>query len=79
MKQPEIKPPEVVKQTESAAIAAKYSAVGKQLAALGPAANDLWPRYRMIRIQEVMSNPAKRTEAAGILSKLESDIAALKK
>ena len=79
VKQPEIKPPEVVKQTESAAIAAKYSAVGKQLAALGPAANDLWPRYRMIRIQEVMSNPAKRTEAAGILSKLESDIAALKK
>jgi serine/threonine protein kinase len=79
IKQPEVKQPEVVKQTDSAAIAAKYSAVGKQLAALGAAANDLWPRYRMIRIQEVMSNPAKQSEAAGILSKLERDIAALKK
>jgi serine/threonine-protein kinase len=79
IKQPEIKQPEVPAQSDAAVIAAKYSAVGKQLAALGPAANDLWPRYRLVRIQEVMSNPAKRSEAAGILAKLERDIAALKK
>ena len=79
IKQPEIKQPEVPKQTDAAAIAAKYSAVGKQLAALGAAANDLWPRYRLIRIQDVMSNPAKQSEAAGILAKLEREIAALQK
>ena len=32
----------------------------------------------MIRIQDVMSKPDKRAEAAQILSKLERDIAALK-
>ncbi len=79
VKQPEVKQPEVAAQSEAAIIAAKYSAVGRQLVALGPAANDLWPRYRLIRIQDVMSKPAKRTEVAEILAKLEREIAALKK
>ncbi len=77
IKQPEIKQPEI-KQSDAAAIGDRYREVGQKLGALGPAANELWPRYRMIRIQDVMSKPDKRAEAAQILSKLERDIAALK-
>jgi len=66
-------------QSEAAAIAARYAAVGRKLAGLGPAANELWPRYRMININGVMSNADKRAEAAAILGKLERDIAAIGK
>ncbi|CAN5904755.1 hypothetical protein BH11MYX3_BH11MYX3_16800 [soil metagenome] len=80
IKQPEIKQPEATAtQSDAAAIGVRYREVGQKLGALGPAANDLWPRYRLIRIQDVMSKPDKRAEAAQILSKLERDIAALKK
>ncbi len=78
IKQPETKQPEVpATQSDAAAIGVRYREVGQKLGALGPAANDLWPRYRLIRIQDVMTRPDKRAEAAQILSKLERDIAAL--
>ncbi len=76
-KQPD--PPPIATKSDAAAIAAHYSAVGQKLKALGPAATDLWPRYRLIRIQDVMASPEKRAEAAQILGKLERDIAALPK
>ncbi len=78
IKRPEVKQPEVtVTQSDAAAIGLRYREVGQKLGALGPAANELWPRYRLIRIQDVMTKPDKRAEAAQILSKLERDIAAL--
>jgi serine/threonine-protein kinase len=66
-------------KSDAAAIASRYATVGQKLKALGPAAGDLWPRYRLIRIQEVMSSPEKRAEASQILAKLEADIRALQK
>ena len=77
---PEVKQPDpTATKSDAAAIAARYSAVGQKLKALGPAATELWPRYRLIRIQDVMASPEKRVEAAQILGKLERDIAALPK
>jgi hypothetical protein len=77
---PDVKQPDpTATKSDAAAIAARYSAVGQKLKALGPAATELWPRYRLIRIQDVMSSPEKRAEAAQILGKLERDIAALPK
>jgi serine/threonine protein kinase len=77
---PDVKQPDpTATKSDAAAIAARYSSVGQKLKALGPAATDLWPRYRLIRIQDVMSSPEKRAEASQILGKLERDIAALPK
>ena len=76
----EVKPvEETAVKSDAAAIAARYATVGQKLKQLGPAATDLWPRYRLIRIQEVMASPDKRAEASQILGKLEKDIAALQK
>jgi hypothetical protein len=66
-------------KSDAAAIAARYSSVGQKLKALGPAATELWPRYRLIRIQEVMTSPEKRADASAILGKLEAEIRALQK
>jgi len=66
-------------KSDAAAIAARYAAVGQKLKALGPAAADLWPRYRLIRIQEVMASSEKRADASAILGKLEAEIRALQK
>jgi serine/threonine-protein kinase len=79
-KEPEVKQPDVTAvKSDAAAIAARYAAVGQKLKALGADATDLWPRYRLIRIQDVMASPDKRAEASVILGKLEKDIAAFKK
>ncbi|MBL9014694.1 MAG: serine/threonine protein kinase [Myxococcales bacterium] len=72
-------PDETAAKSDAAAIAARYSSVGQKLKALGPAATDLWPRYRLIRIQEVMASPEKRADASQILGKLEAEIRALQK
>ena len=72
-------PDETAAKSDAAAIAARYSSVGQKLKALGPAATDLWPRYRLIRIQEVMTSPEKRADASAILGKLEAEIRALQK
>ena len=78
VKQPEVKQPAVPAPSDAAAVAAKYREVGQKLSALGPAANDLWPRYRMIRIQDAMTRPDKRTEALASLARLDREIAAVK-
>ncbi len=78
-KQPEIKQPEVPAKDDAAAVAAKYREVGQKLSALGPAANELWPRYRMIRIQDAMTRPDKRAEALATLARLDREIAAFTK
>jgi serine/threonine-protein kinase len=79
-KTPEVRTPETkTPQSSASTIAATYSAVGQKLRDLGPAANDLWPRYRRINIQDAMIYPDKQKEAAANLAKLEQDIATIKK
>jgi len=65
-------------------LATQYKTVGAQLKALqdakGPdAVNDLWSRYRLIRFADAMTTQQKRDEAAAILGKLATEIAARKK
>jgi len=65
-------------------LAAQYKTVGAQLKSLDDskgkdATNDLWARYRFIRLSDAMSTQEKRDEAAAILSKLTSDIATRRK
>ena len=79
IKQPEIKQPEEPAKGDAAAVAAKYREVAQKLSALGPAANELWPRYRMIRIQDAMTRPDKRAEALATLARLDREIAAFTK
>ncbi|HEY5946745.1 MAG TPA: protein kinase [Kofleriaceae bacterium] len=72
------------KLVDSRMVASQYQAVGSQLAALqsakGPdAVSDLWARYRMIRLSDAMATQAKRDEAAAILSKIATEVAARKK
>jgi serine/threonine-protein kinase len=65
-------------------LAAQYQTVGAQLKALqaakGPdAVSDLWARYRMIRLADALATQPKRDDAAAILAKLATEIAARKK
>ena len=72
------------KQVTSSMVASQYQSVGSQLKALQDAkgvdaVSDLWSRYRMIRLVDAMSTQPKRDEAAAVLGKLASEIAARKK
>ncbi|HEX5059037.1 MAG TPA: protein kinase [Kofleriaceae bacterium] len=72
------------KQATSSMVASQYQAVGSQLKALQDAkgvdaVSDLWSRYRLIRLVDAMSTQPKRDEAAALLGKLASEIAARKK
>ncbi len=64
-------------------LVARYSQVGSELKALedkhADAATDLWPRYRLIRINDALPSLDKRNETAAILAKLHHDIAARNK
>ena len=65
------------------AIAKQYQAVGASLKALeqakgADAVQDLWQRYRFIRLTDAMSTQPKRDEAATILAKLATEAAARK-
>jgi hypothetical protein len=55
-------------------LAALYSRAGRELANLGktdPArASDLWPRFRWIRLNDALTTPEKRAEAARLLESL---------
>jgi hypothetical protein len=77
-------PVEETKPLDANTIAARYQTVGAQLKALelakgADAAQDLWTRYRIIRLTDAMSSQTKRDEAAAILSKLSTEIASRKK
>jgi serine/threonine protein kinase len=61
-------------------LAALYGRVGRDLRRLearggDEAVFDLWPRYRWIRINEVLTTPDKRANAARMLAELQTDIA----
>ncbi len=62
----------VANDDSSAAVAARYTQVGK---ALRGASNELWARYRLIRINEVLATPASRHEALIALADIERSIA----
>ncbi|HUS29075.1 MAG TPA: serine/threonine-protein kinase [Kofleriaceae bacterium] len=77
-------PPEVKTPLDANAIAKQYQSVGAALKSLEQAkgteaVSDLWSRYRLIRITDAMSTQPKRDEAASLLSKLSTEIAARKK
>ena len=60
-------------------VATRYSAIGRQLAALqeergDDSTLDLWPRYRRIRITEAMSSQDSRNVAAEALEQLQRSI-----
>jgi len=83
------KTPEIVKTVEktpevkadgitSNALVAQYSSVGRDLKALGDKASDLWPRYRMIQLNNALATPAKRSETSTLLSQLSKAAASRK-
>jgi serine/threonine protein kinase len=51
-----------------------YAAVARDLKALGDKANDLWPKYRLIRYNETLTSPQKMAEAKAILAELQKII-----
>ena len=73
-----VKPPEVTKPVETPkppeGFYATYQAVGRDLKALGDKANDLWPRYRLIRYNETLTSPEKMAQAKQILAELQKTI-----
>jgi len=60
------------------ALVAQYTAVGQQLKALGDQANDLWPRYRLIVLNDVIGTPETRAQAAAKLAQIQKLAAARK-
>jgi len=76
--------PVPTKPIDAMGIANQYKSVGAQLKELqdakgADAASDLWARYRLIRLVDAMSSQPRRDEAAALLSKLSSEIAARKR
>ncbi|HSD89554.1 MAG TPA: protein kinase [Kofleriaceae bacterium] len=76
--------PVQTKPVDAMGIANQYKSVGAQLKELqdakgADAASDLWARYRLIRLVDAMSSQPKRDEAATLLSKLSTEIAARKR
>jgi hypothetical protein len=57
----------------------KYQRIARQLKQIADrrdmAADDLWQRYRRIRIQDALASSAKRAEAMNELSRIESELA----
>jgi hypothetical protein len=64
--------PAVVVHTElvdtASALAARYVAVGK---ALRGSSDELWARYRLIRINDALKTEASRRETLALLSDIE--------
>jgi serine/threonine-protein kinase len=69
-----IAPPAGTKIPTTAEIASLYMQTGRELSSLEKAdpsrANELWPRYRWIRINDALTTPDKRTQAARMLEDL---------
>jgi hypothetical protein len=57
----------------------RYTAVGRDLKALGEQAGDLWPSYRLIDFNKAMKNPDHFADSVKILADLTTKIAARKK
>jgi serine/threonine protein kinase len=78
----EVKPPEPPKpargEVTSSALVTQYATVGRELRALGDKASDLWPRYRLIQINDALTTQPKRTQASVILSQIQKAAAARK-
>ena len=62
---------------DRASLSALYRSVGNDLARLGGAASDLWPRYRLVKINEALRSPGQRDEARKLLSQLAREVATL--
>jgi hypothetical protein len=72
--------PPVPPPATATSIVQRYAAVGRALKALGDgrgarATEDLWPVFRIIRINDAIADPAKREEAEVLLQRLEDLIA----
>jgi hypothetical protein len=72
------------KPIDASMLAARYQSVGSALKSLEQAKGvdavaDLWPRYRFIRIADAMKTQDTRDQAAAILAKLATEIAARKR
>jgi hypothetical protein len=77
---PQPRPSETGRDTSAAAVAELYGRVGRELKQLaerrGTATTaDLWPRYRRIRINEVLASVSARASTADELESLLSEIA----
>ena len=64
----------------ASALAMQYGAIGRELKALqdkrgSDATAALWPRYRMIKINDALTTPEKRATAADMLSRIAAEIA----
>ena len=59
-------------------VLALYQALGRELKGIADrrdmAADDLWVRYRRVRIQDVMTSTTKRSEALAILTAIDREI-----
>ncbi len=71
-----VEPPAPTPKAED--VLALYQSLGRELKSIADrrdmTADDLWVRYRRIRIQDVMSSPDKRAEALAILTSIDREI-----
>ncbi|MDB4960178.1 MAG: serine/threonine protein kinase [Myxococcales bacterium] len=71
-------PPVETGAVTSATVLQMYAALGRQLKRISDrqdlAADDLWQRYRRVRIQEAIATSAKRSDAMHVLSAIEHEI-----
>ncbi len=76
---PVVDPPKPeAEKTNATKVALQYQNVGSKLKALGGGHDDLWIRWRNIRIQSVMGDPAKLSAAATELAAIEREISGRK-
>jgi hypothetical protein len=63
---------------DSRSVIAKYQAVARQLKSIADkrdmSADDLWQRYRLIRIQDAIASSGKRAEVMNELTKIDLEI-----
>src|SRR6185503_10674462 len=69
-------PPKAPPKAED--VLALYQALGRELKAIADrrdmTADDLWVRYRRVRIQDVITSTTKRAEALAILTAIDREI-----
>ncbi len=73
---PRVEP--AVTTTKAEDVLALYQALGRELKAIADrrdmSADDLWVKYRRVRIQDVMTSTTKRAEALAILTAIDREI-----
>jgi serine/threonine protein kinase len=68
----------VVEVPRAEDVLALYQSLGRELKSIADrrdmSADDLWVRYRRVRIQDVMTSPTKRSEALAILTAIDREL-----